>query len=310
LIGFEGQIAIVTGAGRGLGRAYALELARRGALVVVNDVGTTSVSGLGQDASVASAVVAEIVAFGGKAIADSTNVADADGTAALVARVIDACGRVDVLVCNAGNQRFLRFGETERADYDSLVDIHLGGSFNMARACWPPMVAQGYGRIIFTCSQVGFYGQVDAVAYGAAKNGVLGLMHGMKLDALAAGIRVNCISPFAFTRMVEDLFPRELAHELAPDHVAAGVSYLASRECTLNGEVLIAGGGHFAIARTIETLGIDIADPATITAEAILQRIDEITDTTRMGMYQDALGAVQVTFDRLFAQAKARTDGA
>lgn len=257
----------------------------------------------------ADAVVDEIVALGGKAMADASDVADPAATAALVARVIAACGRADVLVCNAGNQRFLHFAETARADYDSLVDIHLGGSFNMARACWPQMAAQGYGRIIFTCSQVGFYGQVDAVAYGAAKNGVLGLMHGMKLDALAAGIRVNCISPFAFTRMVADLFPRELAGALAPGHVSAGVSYLASRECTLNGEVLIAGGGHFAIARTIETLGIDIAEPAAITAEAVRDAMGAITDTTRVGMYPDALGAVQVTFDRLVAQARAKAGG-
>ena len=309
MIRFEGQVAIVTGGGRGLGRAHALDLARRGAFVVVNDVGATTVSGLGQDASIAEMVASEIIAMGGEAMADSTDVADADATEALVARVMAARKRVDVLVCNAGNQRFLRFGETARSDYDSLVDIHLGGSFNMARACWPHMVAQAYGRIIFTCSQVGFYGQVDAVAYGAAKNGVLGLMHGIKLDALAAGIRVNCISPFAYTRMVEDLFPKELAEELAPERVSAGVSYLASRDCTLNGEVLIAGGGHFAIARTIETLGIDIADPSAITAEAVMAAICTIIDTTRVGMYPDALGAVQVTFDRLIAQAKARTAG-
>ena len=307
MIRFEGQVAIVTGAGRGLGRAHALDLARRGAFVVVSDVGAKTVSGLGEDTSVAEAVAAEIAALGGKAMADSSDVADPAATGAMVARVIAACGRVDILVCNAGNQRFLRFGETARADYDSLVDIHLGGSFNMAQACWPHMVAQGYGRIILTCSQVGFYGQVDAVAYGAAKNGVLGLMHGIKLDALAAGIRVNCISPFAYTRMVADLFPKELSQELAPGHVSAGVTYLASRDCTLNGEVLIAGGGHFAIARTIETLGVDIAEPAAITAETVMQRIGEITDTTRVGMYPDALGAVQVTFDRLAAQAKART---
>lgn len=309
MIGFDGQVVIVTGAGRGLGRAHALDLARRGAFVVVNDVGAATVSGLGQDASVAEAVVAQIKAFGGQASADACDVADPAATEALVARVVDVHGRVDVLVCNAGNQRFLHFAETTRADYDSLTSIHLGGSFNMARACWPHMATAGYGRIIFTCSQVGFYGQVDAVACGAAKNGVLGLMHGMKLDGLAAGIRVNCISPFAYTRMVADLFPKELAEELAPERVSAGVSYLASRECSLNGEVLIAGGGHFAIARTIETLGIDIADPAGITAEAVQAAIGRITDTTRVGMYPDALGAVQVTFDRLMQQAKARAGG-
>ena len=310
MIGFDGQVAIVTGAGRGLGRAHALDLARRGAFVVVNDVGAATVAGFGQDSAIARAVVDEIEGAGGQAMADASDVSDPAATQALVDRVIAMRGRVDVLVCNAGNQRFLRFAETTRQDYDSLTDIHLGGSFNMARACWPHMAAAGYGRIIFTCSQVGFYGQVDAAAYGAAKNGVLGLMHGMKLDALAAGIRVNCISPFAYTRMVADLFPKELAEELAPERVSAGVSYLASRDCTLNGEVLIAGGGHFAIARMIETLGIDIADPAAITAEAVLEAIGVITDTTRVGMYPDALGAVQVTFDRLIAQARARAGDA
>jgi NAD(P)-dependent dehydrogenase (short-subunit alcohol dehydrogenase family) len=306
MINLDGQVAIVTGAGRGMGRTHALDLARRGATVVVNDLGSQTVAGAGRDSAVAEAVAQEIVAAGGRAMADGSDVASPDETAALVDRVIATYGRVDILVNNAGNQRFLRFAETTRADYDSLVDIHLGGSFNMTRAVWPHMAGRGYGRIVFTTSQVGFYGQVDAVAYGAAKNGVLGLMHGIKLDAEAAGIRVNCISPFAFTRMVVDLFPKELAEELAPGHVSAGVTFLCSPDCRLNGEVLIAGGGHFAIARTIETLGIDIADPAAITAETVLDQIDTITDTSRSALYPDALAAVQVTFDRLVEQSKAR----
>lgn len=299
MIRFDEQVAIVTGAGRGMGRSHALDLARRGAIVVVSDVGTQTVAGAGRDASVAQVVVDEILAFGGKAMADATDVASPEETAALVQKVIDAYGRIDILVNNAGNQRFLHFHETAREDYDSLVDIHLGGAFNMTRACWPHMVARNYGRIVFTTSQVGFYGQVDAVAYGAAKAGIMGLMHGIKLDAEKSGIRVNCISPFAFTRMVVDLFPKELAEELSPAHVSAGVTFLASRDCTLNGEVLIAGGGHFCIARTIETLGIDIDDPAEITADAVAANIGTITDTNRIEMYPDALAAVQVTFDRL-----------
>jgi NAD(P)-dependent dehydrogenase (short-subunit alcohol dehydrogenase family) len=306
MIDFTGQVAIVTGAGRGMGRAHALDLARRGAAVVVNDLGATTVAGQAPDSAVAAAVAAEITAAGGRAIADGGDVSDPAACDALVARAVAAFGRVDVLVCNAGNQRFLRFAETARADYDSLIGVHLGGTFNMARAVWPGMAAQGYGRLVFIASQVGFYGQVDAVAYGAAKNGIIGLMHGIKLDAQAAGIAVNCVSPFAWTRMVEGLFPAELADEIAPEHVSAAVSYLASRDCTLNGEVLIAGGGHFAIARTIETLGIDVADPARITAETVAAEIATITDTTRSALYPDALAAVQVTFDRLAAQAAAR----
>jgi hypothetical protein len=299
MIRFDGQVAIVTGAGRGMGRSHALDLARRGATVVVSDVGTQTVAGEGRDSAVAQVVVDEIVAFGGKAMADATDVAVPAEAEALAKKVMDAYGRIDILVNNAGNQRFLHFHETGREDYDSLVGIHLGGSFNVTRACWPHMVEKGYGRVVFTTSQVGFYGQVDAVAYGAAKAGIMGLMHGMKLDAEKSGIRVNCISPFAFTRMVVDLFPRELAEELSPAHVSAGVTFLASRECNLNGEVLIAGGGHFCIARTIETLGIDIDNPAEITADAVAANIGTITDTTRIEMYPDALAAVQVTFDRL-----------
>ncbi|MRX52281.1 SDR family NAD(P)-dependent oxidoreductase [Paracoccus sp. S-4012] len=304
MIRFDGQVALVTGAGRGLGRAHAMDLARRGATVIVNDLGALNIEGEGSDAGVARSVVDEIVALGGTAIADGTDVSDPAATEALVARIVERYGRLDVLVNNAGNQRFLHFDQTTRADYDSLMDIHLGGTFNLTRAAWPHMVRQNYGRIVFTTSQVGFYGQVDAVVYGAAKNGILGLMHGIKLDAEAAGIRVNCISPFAFTRISVDLFPKELAVAIAPELVSAGVSYLASRECTLNGEVLIAGGGHFAVARTIETLGIDIEDPAEVTADTVLARIGEITDTDRSAMYPDALAAVQVTFDRLAATAE------
>ena len=269
-------------------------------------MGAQTVAGTGRDDSVSKAVVEEIRAFGGKAVPDATDVSDAAEVEAMVARVIAEFGQIDIVVNNAGNQRFLHFHETAREDYDSLIDIHLGGTFNVTRACWPHMVARNYGRVVLTTSQVGFYGQVDAVAYGAAKAGIFGLMHGMKLDAEASGIRVNCISPFAVTRISIDLFPKELAQELSPDYVSAGVTYLASRECKLNGEILIAGGGHFSIARTIETLGVDMDDPAEITADAVAANIDTIIDTSRIEMYPDALAAVQVTFDRLAARALAK----
>ncbi len=303
MIRFDDQVAIVTGAGRGMGRSHALELARRGAIVVVNDAGFRTVSGEERDPQIAAGTVAEIVAAGGRASADTADVSLPAEADALVAETIARHGRIDVIVNNAGNQRFLHFAETGQDDFASLVGIHLGGTFNVTRAAWPRMAARGYGRLVFTTSQVGFYGQVDAVAYGAAKAGIMGLMHGIKLDAEASGIRVNCISPFAFTRMVADLFPKELATQIAPEHVSAAVAFLASRDCMLNGEVLIAGGGHFAIARTIETDGIDIDDPAGITADAVAEHIATITDTSRFKLYPDALAAVQVTFDRLARQA-------
>jgi NAD(P)-dependent dehydrogenase (short-subunit alcohol dehydrogenase family) len=298
MIRFDDQVAIVTGAGRGIGRSHAIELARRGARVVVNDVGFT-VAGGSRDAAVAQAVVDEIVATGGMASADTTDVSNADECDALIAKTIDRFGRIDIVVNNAGNIRFLNFAQTSRADFDALVDTHLGGTFNVTRAAWPQMVRQNYGRLVFTTSQIGFYGQVDAVAYGAAKSGIMGLMHGIKLDSEKAGIRVNCISPFAVTRMVVGQFPSELEKHLAPEHISAAVAYLASRECTLNGEILIACGGHLAVARTIETEGIDIDDPAGITADAVAARIEAITDASRFKLYADAPAAVQGTFDRL-----------
>ncbi len=304
MIRFDQRVAIVTGAGRGLGRSHALELARRGATVVVNDAGFTTVAGEGGDPSVAQAVVREIEAMGGRASADAGDVSKPEAAERLVADAMARWGRVDVVVNNAGNQRFLHFDQTTRADYESLIAIHLGGAFNVTRAAWPHMVAAGYGRVVLTTSQVGFYGQVDAVAYGAAKAGVMGLMHGVKLDSERHGIRVNCVSPFAFTRMVVGLFPEVIAAQIAPEHVSAAAVYLASEHCKLNGEVLIAGGGHFAIARTIETNGVDIDNPEDINADRVLAQIDVITDTDNFHLYPDALAAVQVTFDRLSRKAR------
>lgn len=303
MIRFDGRVALITGAGRGMGRSHALDLARRGATVVVNDAGFRTVAGTDRDPAVAEAVAEEIRRSGGRASADSSDVSVPAEATKAVEDAVARFGKLDIVVNNAGNQRFLRFAETERSDYESLIGTHLGGTFNITKAAWPHMARAGYGRLVFTTSQVGFYGQVDAVAYGAAKAGIMGLMHGIKLDSVATGIKVNCISPFAFTRMVVDLFPRELADHIAPEHVSAGVSYLASEECKLNGEVLIAGGGHFCIARTIETNGIDIADPAQVTAENVAANIDTIADTSRFQLYPDALAAVSVTFDRLSRQA-------
>jgi NAD(P)-dependent dehydrogenase (short-subunit alcohol dehydrogenase family) len=303
MIRLDGRVALVTGAGRGMGRSHALDLAQRGATVVVNDAGFKTVAGTDRDASVAEAVAEEIRRAGGKASADFADVSIAAEAEKAVEDAVARWGKLDIVVNNAGNQRFLHFADTERSDYESLIGIHLGGTFNITKAAWPHMARAGYGRLVFTTSQVGFYGQVDAVAYGAAKAGIMGLMHGIKLDSAAVGVKVNCISPFAFTRMVVDLFPKELAAQIAPEHVSAGVTYLASDECKLNGEVLIAGGGHFCIARTIETDGIDIADPAQINADTVAANIDTITDTSKFQLYPDALAAVQVTFDRLSRQA-------
>ncbi|HEY7609427.1 MAG TPA: SDR family NAD(P)-dependent oxidoreductase [Alphaproteobacteria bacterium] len=297
-IRLDGRVALITGAGRGLGRAYALELAARGAAVIVNDPGLNLRGDDAGDRAPAEAVVAEIRRSGGRAVADFGSVSDSAAAEAMVRRAVDEFGGLDIVVNNAGNNRRSVFAEIDPTDFASVLDVHLTGTFRVTRAAWPVMAARGYGRIIFTTSQVGFYGKIDSVSYGAAKAGIIGLMHGLRLSAEPAGIKVNCISPFALTRM-GDIFPTEIAALIDPAQVAAAVAFLASADCPLSGEILIAGGGHFALARTLETRGIDIDDPKQVSAEAIRARIGEIGDFAKPLIYADALKAVGATFDRV-----------
>jgi NAD(P)-dependent dehydrogenase (short-subunit alcohol dehydrogenase family) len=301
-IRLDGRVALITGAGRGLGRAYALELARRGAAVVVNDAGLNL---RGDDAgarSPAENVVAEIRAAGGRAVADFGDVTSAAACAAMAKAATTAFGGLDIVVANAGNNRRNVFAETQAGDFASVLAVHLTGTLNVAQAAWPHMAAKRHGRVIFTTSQVGFYGKVDSVSYGAAKAAVIGLMHGMKLSAEPLGIKVNCISPFALTRM-GDIFPTEIAGFIDPAQVAAAVVLLAADSCPFSGEILIAGGGHFAMARTVETRGIDIDDPGAVTAETLAARLAEIADYRDALVYPDALKAVGATFDRVKRRA-------
>lgn len=297
-IDFTGRVAIVTGAGRGLGRAHALELARRGASVVVNDPGFNLRGDDSGDAAPADAVVREIAASGGRAVASRHDVADPEAARALVELALSRWGRLDVVVNNAGNSRHGLLPETPVEDFRAILDVHLTGSFLVTQAAYPAMVKAGYGRIVLTSSQVGFFGKIDSLAYAAAKAGLLGFMHAVKLDSVKHGILINAISPFALTRMGA-IFPKELERLIDPAQVAAGVAWLASDACTLNGEILVAGGGHFAVARTYESRGIDLADPTAASAEIVAARWAEIADMKDALIYPDALQAVGVTFARL-----------
>ena len=292
----DGRVAIITGAGRGLGRAYALELAQRGARVVVNDAGFNMAGDDAGDHEPADTVVREIIAAGGRAIASYHDIAQAQHASDLVALAVSSFGAVDILVNNAGNNRRATFPEVKLEDMRAILDVHLIGPMLLSQAVYPHMVAQRHGRIVLTASQVGFQGKVDSVAYGAAKNAVVGLMHGMKLDATRHGILVNCISPFALTRM-GGIFPKELAQWIDPSQVAAAVAWLCSDENTLSGEVLIAGGGHFARACTMESQGIDVEGP--VSAELIRRRWKSISSMRRALVYADALQAVGATFSKL-----------
>ena len=213
-------------------------------------------------------------------------------------KAIESFGGIDIVVNNAGNNRRNVFADTTLDDFESVMKVHLLGSFRVVRAAWSHMAAKRYGRVIFTTSQVGFYGKIDSVAYGMAKAATIGLMHGLKLSAEPLGIKTNCISPFALTRL-GDIFPKEIAHLIDPAQVAAAIVLLASEQCPLSGEILIAGGGHFALARTVETRGIDIDDPKGISPEVLAARLGEIRDFADPIVYPDALKAVGATFDRV-----------
>ena len=250
-IRFDDRVAIVTGAGRGLGRAYGLALAARGASVVVADPGV-AVDGSGASAPVAEAVAGEIEAAGGRAIADHSDITKADQAAALVERTLAAFGRVDILVNNAGILRDRSFAKMSEAEWDDVIAVHLDGAARMTRAVWGPMRERNYGRIVMATSSTGLYGTFGQANYGAAKLGVVGLMNTLRLEGARHDIRVNAIAPVALTRMTEGLFPAAAADVLTPDAVAAGVLFLASDHAP-SGAILAAGGGVFAAVRIEET---------------------------------------------------------
>ncbi|MCA3756891.1 MAG: SDR family NAD(P)-dependent oxidoreductase [Phenylobacterium sp.] len=274
-IRFDGKVAIVTGAGGGLGRQHALELARRGAKVVVNDLGG-SVDGSGGSSAAADAVVAEIKAFGGEAIANGGSVTDDAGVANMVKQAMDAWGRIDILVANAGILRDKSFSKMEMSDFEAVMNVHVMGTVKPAKAVWEIMKAQNYGRIVVTTSSTGLYGNFGQANYGAAKLALIGFMNTMKLEGQKNNIHVNAISPVAATRMTENLMPAEVLEKLKPEYVTPAVVYLVSEEAP-TGVILTAGAGAFAQARIYETEGVYLGEGG-LSVEEVRDNFARITD--------------------------------
>ncbi|GAA2862701.1 SDR family NAD(P)-dependent oxidoreductase [Pseudonocardia halophobica] len=276
-IDFTGRVAVVTGAGGGLGRSHALLLAARGAKVVVNDIGG-AVGGTGTDATPADRVVEEIRAAGGEAVANYDSVSDPAGAARIVQTAVDSFGTLDILINNAGILRDKSFGKTDLADFRAVLEVHLLGTVYCTHAAWPVMNAAKYGRIVVTTSIAGTSGNFGQSAYGTAKLGMVGLMNSLAIEGARNNVLVNAISPGAATRMTDGLNPPALDKYLHAELVSAGVAYLASEECTATGQILQAVAGGYARLHMFETEGVQFDPAEPLTPEMVADRYEEIAD--------------------------------
>ena len=284
-VSFADQVAIVTGAGGGLGRCHALELARRGAKVVVNDLGG-AMDGSGGSSAAAEAVVAEIEAMGGDALANGGSVSDRAGAQSMVDDAMNAWGRVDVLINNAGILRDKSFSKMTLDDFDMVVNVHLLGAAYCSHAVWPIMREQNYGRILMTTSPTGLYGNFGQSNCGAAKLGQVGLMNSLKIEGAKNNIHTNTIAPVAATRMTENLMPEEVLEKLGPELVTPAALFLVSSDAP-NGVILQAQGGTFSLAGVFENDGVNIGVDATV--EDIAANYESIVDMSALkprGMLQ------------------------
>lgn len=273
-ISFEGKVAIVTGAGGGVGKSHALELARRGAKVVVNDLGG-SVDGTGDSAAPAQLVVDEIVSAGGEAVASFASVTDQNAVNAMVADVIEKWGRVDILINNAGILRDKTFAKVTMEDFQAILDVHFWGSVYCTKAVWPHMISQGYGRIVMTTSSSGLFGNFGQTNYGSAKMAVVGLMNSLRQEGARKNVHTNAIAPVASTRLTDGLMAEEVKKLLAPEAVTPAVLYLCSDEAP-TGMTLQAVGGMYQRIAIVEGKGVNLGVDATV--EDIAENFDAITD--------------------------------
>ena len=275
-IRFDDRVAIITGAGGGLGRTYALDMASRGAKVVVNDLGGAA-DGTGGGSSMADAVVKEIEEAGGTAVANYDSVATPEGGAGIVQSAIDNFGKVDIVVNNAGILRDKSFAKLEPQDLEAVVDVHLKGAFFVSQPAFRNMKENGFGRFIFTASAAGVFGNFGQTNYGAAKMGLVGLMHVLAVEGARSNIKANAIMPIANTRLTQDLLG-PIAEKLDAECVTPLVTYLCSEQCDITHELFSVGGGRFARVFVGLAPGWNAGPDAKVSAEEVQANIGQIRE--------------------------------
>ena len=275
MAGVEGRVVAITGAGGGIGREHALLFGERGAKVVVNDLGGSR-DGSGGGSDMADETVQTIKDQGGEAVANYDNVATPEGGAAVVQTALDAFGRIDVVVCNAGILRDRSFHKMSDEEFDSVVKVHLYGTYHVVRAAWPHMREQSYGRVVVTSSTSGVYGNFGQANYGAAKMGVVGLINTLAIEGAKYSITANAIVPVAATRMTEDIIPEEVLERLDPGYVSPAVVHLAAEECTDSGGIILASGGRYSHIEYFHSPGHEFDHVPTV--DEIAEHWSQITD--------------------------------
>jgi NAD(P)-dependent dehydrogenase (short-subunit alcohol dehydrogenase family) len=288
-IDFKDKVAVITGAGAGLGRSHALYLAARGAKVVVNDLGGTW-DGKGESQLPAQKVVEEIRDAGGRAEANFDSVADPESAKRIIGTALDVYGTVDILICNAGVLRVKTFHKMPIEDFELIISVHLMGTVYPTKFAFPIMRENGYGRIVFTSSAAGLYGVLGGTNYATAKMGIIGFMNALKLEGQKHNVMINTIAPMASTRLAEmtTVLPEELMPTLRPELVTAMVAYLCSDQCRTTGDILAAGGGYYSKAQMLEGAGVRLNPAEEITAETIAEHFARITDMTEAKGYFSA----------------------
>ena len=301
---FDGRVAVVTGAGRGLGRQYVIDLARRGATVVLNDLPPRN----DHDERAAHAVAQELRARGGRCVVSERDISETTEATALVADALDAFGRIDVVINNAGAIASGNFGPEFLATFKAVVDSHLLGSAAVTAAAWPHLRAQGYGRVVMTGSSLGYWGSPTGSAYAAAKAGIHGLTKALALEGEPDGIRVNCIAPAAQTRHTQDRFGGHISRRWRPAVVSAAALYLAHESCQVTGRTIAAFAGHYATIEAVQGVGYTADARAEIEPEDLLPHLDQIFDLTNARPFRD--GHVHALSEPLEQHAFEREDPA